>query len=65
MFLLASLLKKRDSQTDVWLELVGKPDEWCDYRESKQNGSVSRFVTFCDRFAKVVPFFLLNLSVYR
>ncbi|KAG2304107.1 hypothetical protein Bca52824_032758 [Brassica carinata] len=38
---LTSLLKKRDSQTDVWLDLVGKPDGWCDYRESKQNGSVN------------------------
>ncbi|KAF8104157.1 hypothetical protein N665_0177s0014 [Sinapis alba] len=37
----ASLVKKRDSPTDVWLDLVGKPDEWCDYRESKQNGSVN------------------------
>ncbi|CAG7864172.1 unnamed protein product [Brassica rapa] len=37
----ASLLKKTDSQTDVWFDLVGKPDEWCDYRESKQNGSVN------------------------
>lgn len=64
LFLLASLLKKRDSQTDVWLDLVGKPDEWCDYRESKQNGSVIDLLHSLIDYSQVVPFFfcLIRLS---
>ncbi|CAE5958951.1 unnamed protein product [Arabidopsis arenosa] len=37
----ASVQRGRDVGTNLWFDLVDKPDEWCDYRESKQNGSVN------------------------
>ncbi|ESQ33734.1 hypothetical protein EUTSA_v10008085mg [Eutrema salsugineum] len=35
----ASLKKRRDF--DCWYDLIEKPEEWCDYRERKQSGSVN------------------------
>lgn len=61
---LASLNKRRDFGTDRWFDLLDKPEEWRDYRESKQNGSVTKLFQVVSTFAKVVPFFfLLNASV--
>ncbi|CAA7061323.1 unnamed protein product [Microthlaspi erraticum] len=36
----ASLNKRRDFGADRWSDLLAKPEEWRDYRERKQNGSV-------------------------
>uniref|UniRef100_A0A1J3FW94 Protein OSB4, chloroplastic n=1 Tax=Noccaea caerulescens TaxID=107243 RepID=A0A1J3FW94_NOCCA len=36
----ASLNKRRDFGTARWFDLLDKPEEWRDYRESKQNGLV-------------------------
>lgn len=71
MFLfLASVQKRGDFGNNSWFDLLDKPGEWFDFRESKQNGSVTKLflvVSICYNsvihLSKLFPFFFFLIPL--